>query len=893
MSGPGRPTIASRSELPKRQDTERAESQAIDEIPKTASRKGGFSNWISGFVKSLREPNESSQSPDSSSNSKVAPHHPAQAASVVTKVDTEEPQKPVAHSASAKEQKESRAEVVNNQKTSKDGKKRVPATSHVKLKAKKAKGSKPSAKEPNSLTKLADGLESTEKHGRKRHKRAPLIGKLPVKSHSKETTTAFKPKDVATTSLDQGHVEQKATVTEPKSPQDSTEKSLETAATPAGAIITEDTLPKKKPRKKANKQKKNEENDLSIQILPKELPFTALQVEQPPVPRLAHNLDRVLFNRGVYSLRDRHSGVYNFDPYLENIMPATEFNFNAIPAYKTSSEDEFLSKVAEEHDLRYVGSTSSMTSMLTHFHYLLSHWRELDLSMLSRGFGISGTKNSRNFTEIYRSPQAIFLRYKNGRYAIDADKEFSTPNILMHLGQSLEKLLTLPADTFERFRRSDSRGVPHEKMDSPQSFHYSKQGKILMRSQLDAYDPRLPGSGVFDLKTRAVLPIRMSSREYQDMVGYQILSDMGTYESYEREFYDMFRSTFLKYSLQVRMGRMEGIFVAYHNVEEIFGFQFMNLGEMDRVLHGQEDPSLGDQEFRASLAIVHDILDQATAEFPEKSIRLHFDTRAGVVPMMYIFAEPMEEEDIEKIQNSGNEAMMAFEREIKGESEPTESEAVAPSAKSKPITLEAEDSSSSIEAAMLSGSDPAAATQAATENSEPAHKPLLAWTLTTTSLVNGAKVSRPESLSPNDKWELKYDLHRIADAEKAATWYNMTKNRRRSVLDWGSDDETPADEGNEGATMEDMMKGVAEEPKKKRRALPAAYLNELRAMAKKGRAIREERLREMEGKGKVVVGLEGLKNSTPVGEKMVVGGGEVPEGEVKDVKGYMEWLYRK
>jgi hypothetical protein len=29
-----------------------------------------------------------------------------------------------------------------------------------------------------------------------------------------------------------------------------------------------------------------------------------------------------------------------------------------------------------------------------------------------------------------------------------------------------------------------------------------------MRSQLDARDPRLPGSGVFDIKTRATIAIR-------------------------------------------------------------------------------------------------------------------------------------------------------------------------------------------------------------------------------------------------------------------------------------------------------------------------------------------------------------------------------------------------
>lgn len=36
-----------------------------------------------------------------------------------------------------------------------------------------------------------------------------------------------------------------------------------------------------------------------------------------------------------------------------------------------------------------------------------------------------------------------------------------------------------------------------------------------MRSQLDCYDPRLPGTGVFDLKTRAALPIRYDIMNYE------------------------------------------------------------------------------------------------------------------------------------------------------------------------------------------------------------------------------------------------------------------------------------------------------------------------------------------------------------------------------------------
>ena len=41
-----------------------------------------------------------------------------------------------------------------------------------------------------------------------------------------------------------------------------------------------------------------------------------------------------------------------------------------------------------------------------------------------------------------------------------------------------------------------------------------QSGSLMMRSQLDCYDPRLPGTGVFDIKTRACLPIRYDRANY-------------------------------------------------------------------------------------------------------------------------------------------------------------------------------------------------------------------------------------------------------------------------------------------------------------------------------------------------------------------------------------------
>jgi hypothetical protein len=89
--------------------------------------------------------------------------------------------------------------------------------------------------------------------------------------------------------------------------------------------------------------------------------------------------------------------------------------------------------------------------------------------------------------------------------------------------------------------------------------------KFVMRSQLDCQDLRLPGTGVFDIKTRACISLRMDILNFevpqllntsvrsancwltQENSGYLIRTQHGYLESFEREYYDLIRSAFLKY----------------------------------------------------------------------------------------------------------------------------------------------------------------------------------------------------------------------------------------------------------------------------------------------------------------------------------------------------------
>ncbi|KPM44059.1 hypothetical protein AK830_g2557 [Neonectria ditissima] len=398
-------------------------------------------------------------------------------------------------------------------------------------------------------------------------------------------------------------------------------------------------------------------------IKPHSMALTPVELDQlREVPTLAHDLDRVLFNRGVYDLQDSHSGTFNFDPYLASIMPVKEFDFNALKEYITSSKDTKLRDLCTKYGKKYCGSTSSMTSVLAHFHFLLSAWRPPNFDALSRNFEVE----HQTFTAITRAPAAVFANYKDGVYAIDADKKFDTANILSMLGKSMEKLLTLPKEEFEKYRRDRSHQLSDEEKNADEAFHYTTFGDFMMRSQLDAHDARLPTEGMFDLKTRAVVSIRMDVADYEKGVGYEIRNRTGQWQSYEREYYDMIRSAFLKYSLQVRMGRMDGIFVAYHNTERIFGFQYISLSEMDESLHGTSDTETGDVEFKTSLKLLNELLNRATERFPQRSLRLHVETRETNPPLTYFFAEPVSESEVERTQAYGKKSVEKFETEVLG-----------------------------------------------------------------------------------------------------------------------------------------------------------------------------------------------------------------------------------
>ena len=61
---------------------------------------------------------------------------------------------------------------------------------------------------------------------------------------------------------------------------------------------------------------------------------------------------------------------------------------------------------------------------------------------------------------------------------------------------------------------------------------------------------------------------------------------------------------------------MDGVFVAYHNTERIFGFQYIPLSEMDARLFGER--AAGDAVFEKCLLLLEVVLEEATRELPDQ-----------------------------------------------------------------------------------------------------------------------------------------------------------------------------------------------------------------------------------------------------------------------------------
>jgi hypothetical protein len=118
---------------------------------------------------------------------------------------------------------------------------------------------------------------------------------------------------------------------------------------------------------------------------------------------------------------------------------------------------------------RYIGSTSSISAVLSHFYFCMSNFKPVNTSCLSHAFH----DQSKRFTTGSRTAASIFLRWKDGVYAIDVDKSYDVEEtVLSMMGKSLEKVLTLEPADYERYLKENSSQITEEERNQPESFAY-------------------------------------------------------------------------------------------------------------------------------------------------------------------------------------------------------------------------------------------------------------------------------------------------------------------------------------------------------------------------------------------------------------------------------------
>eukprot|EP00835_Amoeboradix_gromovi_P003829 NODE_269_length_12236_cov_0.516932.p3 type:complete len:498 gc:universal NODE_269_length_12236_cov_0.516932:9831-8338(-) len=329
------------------------------------------------------------------------------------------------------------------------------------------------------------------------------------------------------------------------------------------------------------------------------------------IPRLQHGLNNLLTKpRGTIT------GIKQGFESIQRVPKITHDQLSRIQSYTPPSQDANLLKALKKHHI-YMGSTSTVTGMLSQIYFCLSGKRNINTSDLSQDLVDITSK----FTQGASSPCTIVLRRHgstgDAKWSIDADKSFDSPNILSSLGHVLEYRLT---NTHEKFQKL----INNQEKAKRESFNLLDYKSLLIRSQLDCYNKNLDNK-FFDLKTRAVLSIRLCVSDYKNGTWYKIIRDKGQFLSYEREYYDMIRSAFLKYYFQVCIGNMDGIFVAYHNTNEIFGFQYISRSELAYRVFGSS--GLGEAVFGNCIQILEKILEELTSNANSNQLlaTLHYD----------------------------------------------------------------------------------------------------------------------------------------------------------------------------------------------------------------------------------------------------------------------------
>ncbi|CAD8078816.1 unnamed protein product [Paramecium sonneborni] len=324
------------------------------------------------------------------------------------------------------------------------------------------------------------------------------------------------------------------------------------------------------------------------------------------VPTLIEPLENIVKNPGIYPISEfKNHHNYNYLKYLQR-----DAQMNKFDTYLPPSKDVTLQQFAKTLNLKYCVSTSTFSNVLSQIFYLLSGFNGPDFSGVFEDF----PDEPRKFMISQRKPtSALLQRVDQNMYALDGDPGIFEEEImeLLMSGKIVERQLTQEKEEFEnRYIKLDPQ------MPNIEDFHRFMElnNEMCLRSQIDCRN-RSEDPFVFEIKARGACPIRYDYPNYRDYLDYEINQYRGLFQSFEREYYDLIRGAFLKWAIQLKIGRMDGAFVAYHNLLEIQGFEYIKSSEIYKRVFGTEEFS--DLSLLVGSRIATKMFDEIIADINE------------------------------------------------------------------------------------------------------------------------------------------------------------------------------------------------------------------------------------------------------------------------------------
>lgn len=339
------------------------------------------------------------------------------------------------------------------------------------------------------------------------------------------------------------------------------------------------------------------------------------------VPVLQHKLDVVVQNPGIYTMDQIGKLLKDKGDFLRRIPQPDEIDFDRIPGYKTPSNDPLLIKFAKETKTKYIMSTSTISAALSQMYYLYSGFKSPSFEALSSDYEFEPHK----FMVSQRKPSCNLVRCidkQAGIYAVESDPGIfkNKYNILSDLGKIMERQLTM---TKEEFEKSFVKGKVDPELHVTDDHHrfMKLNNNICLRSQIDCRSVDADGKPkVFEIKTRGTAPIRYDLANYSQYLDYVVSETKGKHSSFEREYYDLIRGGFMKYSFQLKIGRMDGAFVAYHNTLENFGFEYIKTKEIEKRMFGSNQAA--DLAFVCCSKLITTLLDEIIKDLSHENYSL-------------------------------------------------------------------------------------------------------------------------------------------------------------------------------------------------------------------------------------------------------------------------------